>query len=1290
LNEKESNRSISSAAGSVAFLAGGGELGARLRAFDWTSTPLGPPQDWPQSLKTAVRIMLTSRQPIWIGWGEELTYLYNDPYKSIIGGKHPEALGQPVSAVWREIWDEIGPMLSSAMSGDEGTYVEEQLLIMERNGYPEETYYTFSYSPIPEDGAGGGRAGGIICANTDDTRRVLGERQIALLRELATETADARTREEACTRSARALASNPRDVLFALIYMADPDGQSVSLAGAYGIEAGHPAAPGSAALDDSRWPFADVLRTQEPRLVSDLATRFPCALPSGATGASGAWRQPPAQAAVLPIGATGETGRPGVLIVGLNPFRLYDDNYQGFLSLAAGQIAASIGHAHAYEEERKRAETLAELDRAKTTFFSNISHEFRTPLTLMLGPVDEILAGSQDEVLPDHWELLSLVHRNGLRLQRLVNMLLDFSRIEAGRVQASYEPTDLSSFTRELASTFRSACEKAGLELVVSCPPLPEPVYVDRDMWEKVVLNLVSNAFKFTLEGKIEVALQAVDGNAQLTVRDTGAGIPPQEMPKLFERFHRVEGTPRRTLEGSGIGLALVQELVRLHGGEVRAESELGRGTTFFVTLPFGKEHLAADRIRPARTPASTPAGAAPFVEEAMRWIPDTAAALQPADGSFFSAGLPLPTASPADGGQRPRILLADDNSDMRDYIHRLLTPEYEVTAVADGMAALRAARDERPDLVLTDVMMPGLDGFGLLRELRADPDLRGLPILLLSARAGEESRVEGLDAGADDYLVKPFSAREMLARVGAHLQMARLRREAAEALHASHARFEALVNAAPIGIYFVDAEMQIRQVNPLALPVFGEIDNLIGRDFVEVIHILWPQEYADEIVARFRHTLATGEPYFVAERIEERRDRKVLEYYEWHVHRIALPDGQYGLVCYFSDISRHVLARQALAEADRRKDEFLATLAHELRNPLAPIRNMLELMKRADDDRPLREQARSTMERQLRHMIRLIDDLLDVSRISRGKLKLKRERAELASMIHQAVEACRPLAAGGHLEVTVTLPPEPIFLDADPVRLTQVFGNILNNSCKYTDPGGRIWLTAERQGSDAIVKISDTGVGIPPDTLDGIFEMFAQIDRTLERSQGGLGIGLTLVKRLVEMHEGTVTAYSEGPGRGSEFVVRLPILAETPKADPGLEPAVQRATTGRRILVVDDNQDSAMSLAMLLELSGHEVRTAFDGLQALDAAGELRPEIVLMDLGMPNLNGYEAARRIRAQPWGEPMILIAVTGWGQDEDRRRTAEAGFNGHLVKPVDYNAFMELLTSLPAEERRHPSL
>ena len=353
-------------------------------------------------------------------------------------------------------------------------------------------------------------------------------------------------------------------------------------------------------------------------VVTELGQRFG-PLPGGA------WPEPPHQAVVLPVAKPGQTRPAGFVVAGISPRRPLDDGYRGFLDLLAGQVATAVANARAYEEERRRAEALAELDRAKTAFFSNVSHEFRTPLTLMLGPLEDALALPGQGALPVRRETLEIVHRNGLRLLRLVNTLLDFSRIEAGRVRASYEPTDLAAFTADLASNFRSACEKAGLTLTVDCSPLPESVFVDRGMWEKVVLNLLSNAFKFTCEGGLSVSLRLVQHAAELRVSDTGTGIPPEEMPRLFERFHRVENARGRTHEGSGIGLALVQELVRLHGGSITAESEIGKGTTFLVSVQLGSAHLPREQIGISRSPDLTATGASPFVEEAMRWLPTRA-----------------------------------------------------------------------------------------------------------------------------------------------------------------------------------------------------------------------------------------------------------------------------------------------------------------------------------------------------------------------------------------------------------------------------------------------------------------------------------------------------------------------------------------------------------------------------------------------------------------------------------------------------------------------------------------
>jgi len=375
--------------------------------------------------------------------------------------------------------------------------------------------------------------------------------------------------------------------------------------------------------------------------------------------------------------------------------------------------------------------------------------------------------------------------------------------------------------------------------------------------------------------------------------------------------------------------------------------------------------------------------------------------------------------------------------------------------------------------------------------------------------------------------------------------------------------------------------------------------------------------------------------------------------------------------------------SEEALRESDRRKDEFLALLAHELRGPLATLQIGLELMKRAGSDEDLLRQARGSMERQLGQLVRLIDDLLDVSRITRNKIDLRRELVELAALIHQSIEDCRPFAESARHEVSVALPSEPMYVEADPARLAQVFGNILHNACKYTEPGGHIGVTAELHDDEVAVKIKDTGVGIPSNKLSSIFEMFLQVDRTLERSQGGLGIGLSLVKRLVEMHGGSVKALSDGPGRGSEFVVRLPVAAKR-RSLKTAEPASEPVPPSRRILIVDDNTDSAASLALLLQASGHAAFTAHDGLEALNAAERLQPDAILLDLGLPKLNGYEVCRRLREQPWGKHVVIVALTGWGQIEDRQRSMDAGFDAHMVKPPDYTALMQLLMPVSSAE------
>ncbi|MGH8480080.1 MAG: chemotaxis protein CheB [Gammaproteobacteria bacterium] len=524
--------------------------------------------------------------------------------------------------------------------------------------------------------------------------------------------------------------------------------------------------------------------------------------------------------------------------------------------------------------------------------------------------------------------------------------------------------------------------------------------------------------------------------------------------------------------------------------------------------------------------------------------------------------------------------------------------------------------------------------------------------------------------------------------------------RESEERLRRNAEMFSKLVDQSPFGIYIVDSEFRIAQVSTGAQPVFRNVQPLIGRHFGEAIRIIWPEPFASEVIDIFRHTLETGEPHVAPSLTGQRHDVDVVESYEWQIHRLTLPDGEYGVACYFFDATRLRQAEEQLRrystdllEADRRKNEFLAMLAHELRNPLAPIRNALEVLRLTEGNGAAVQAACAMMERQLGQLVRLVDDLLDVSRISRGKIELRKERIEVASAVHYAVEAARPLCERMDHELTVTLPPQPVYLNADPTRLAQVVGNLLTNACKFTERGGRIGLTVEREpprsppsqggaGGVAVIRVRDTGIGIATEELPRIFEMFTQLDTSLERSRSGLGIGLTLVKNLVEMHGGTVEVHSAGLGQGSEFMVRLPIVVETPELPP--EPAAHAPTptTARRILVVDDNRDSAESLTMLLNLTGYETHTAYDGLEAVEAAAAFRPDVILLDIGLPKLNGFEAARKIREQQSDKSLVLVALTGWGQEEDRRRSEEAGFNAHMVKPVDYAALTKLLAALQA--------
>ncbi len=760
---------------------------------------------------------------------------------------------------------------------------------------------------------------------------------------------------------------------------------------------------------------------------------------------------------VLPISSG--TQIVGALVAGVSRFLRLAGDYRDFFDLAAARVSAAIANARAYEEERRRAEALAELDRAKTAFFSNVSHEFRTPLTLMLGPVEDVLAKPAEQLLPEHRELLTVAQRNGLRLQKLVNTLLDFSRIEAGRVQAAYEPTDLADDDRragqQLPLGLRAGRARARRGLPAAARTrLRRPRDVGEDRPQPPLQRV-----QVHLRGRDRRRLRPAAGGR-------GAGGPRHRdrhsrrgVPHVFERFHRVEDARGRTHEGTGIGLALVQELVKLHGGSVAVESAPGRGSTFTVSIPTGKAHLPAERI----------GRRAPWTRR--RWVPDPTSRRRSAGsrmrdrsrasrraGSRPDASSPSPSASTAsfalpaterETSGRARILWADDNADMRDYVRRLLSARYDVETVADGQAALAAVRARRPDLVLADVMMPKLDGFGLLRALRADPATRSLPVILLSARAGEEARIEGLEAGADAYLVKPFSARELLAYVSTRLELGRLR-----------ARLER--------------------------------------------------------------------------------------------------------------------ARARAEKANRAKDEFLATLSHELRTPLNAMLGWVRLLQSGALDEAAARAGLEVVDRNVNLQAKLITDLLDISRIISGKLTLELPAVDLTAVVASAVETMRPSAEAKGVTLVTTLAPGSISVLGDGERLQQVVEPPVERDEVHSD--GRPRDGPARTAAIGSPRCQRHGQGyrrrVPPSRL----RAFRQADGSSTRADAGLGLGLAIVRHIVELHQGSVRAESAGEGKGATFTVDLPIAPpaaarrkarSTSAARPGVrerpEPARRCPGAGRR-----------------------------------------------------------------------------------------------------------------------------
>jgi signal transduction histidine kinase/DNA-binding response OmpR family regulator len=1178
------------------WLVGGGEMGDLVRAKEWSSTPLGPRETWPQSLRTAVSLCLSSNFPINIIWGLEHTQIYNDGYRIVCGDVHPRALGENYKVTWASAWPVIGESFDRALAG-ERMFLENQRMFLNRlGGALEETFFTFSHSPIGDEA---GAVGGLFHPVTETTATMLAERRTRALRDLAARLGTAADEASVATHTADILSGFAFDLPFLLYYVLEPKSGSYRLAAHYGIRPGTAVTPMSVDAHAANvWPIAEVLSSLRTAEVED----FPSLL---AGERCGPYEEPPKRALIIPVVVPAAERPPGLIITGASSRLPFNETYRSFYDLLGVTIAGTLSTVRAREDERRRAEALAEIDRAKTAFFSNVSHEFRTPLTLMLGPLEDTLA-SAHVAAPDR-ERLTVAHRNSLRLLKLVNTLLDFSRIEAGRVQAVYEPTDLAVATAELASVFRSAVEKAGLKLVVDCPPLSEPAYIDREMWDKIVLNLLSNAFKFTFEGQIEVRLREYAGQFELSICDTGTGIPAHELPKLFERFHRVAGAHGRTHEGSGIGLALVQELVKLHGGFVSAESDYGTGSIFKVVIPRGRSHLPAEQIGGARTLASTGLGATPFVEEALRWLPEAAAPEQEQIIEDFALPQLLQTSS----GERASIVLADDNADMRDYMRRLLSPHYNVEVVGDGEAALAAVARRKPDLVLTDIMMPRLHGMELLARLRADPATSTLPIILLSARAGEESRVEGMQSGADDYLIKPFSARELLARVEAHLKMARFRTEVSKTLRDSEERYRALVTASSDVVYCMS-------------PDWNEMRYLHGKDFIahtERPSAGWLEKYIHpddqiRVTAAIQEAIRTKTP-FELEHPVIRVDGTM----GWTHSRAVPVPGADGNIAEWFGAARDITERK---RAEETQQLLLGELNHRVKNILASVQAIAQHTLRSTRNPA---QFAESFAGRIQSMAK-VHSLLTATTWQGADLReIIRDQ-----LLHCTVDETRVTASGP----PVNLEPQMA------LHFALMLHELGTNCTKYgalSDSGGRVAISWSVEDHSILMRWQERGG--PPVT--------APIKT---------GFGTTLIEQSAKGEGGDARMSVEVDGVAWDITLPLPRPIST-KARPqpvlngaparqGVQgvPKPSGKLDGKRFLVVEDEPLVALDLSAGLREAGAEVVASTGTASvALEIINNKSLDAALLD---GNLHG-RPVDEIAAALTRRNVPFVFVTGYGRE-----------------------------------------
>jgi len=1125
-------------------------MGELIRSMDWSTTPLGPIASWPQSLRTSVSLCLSSTFPILIAWGPETIQLYNDSYRPICGAKHPESMGQNFRICWETALPVVGDAFTRGQQG-EGTYIKDQRMFLDRYGYLEEAFMTFSFAPIRDES---GEVGGIFHPITETTDKMLSARRTQVLRMLAAQTGQAKTNEAIYTGLTNVQDDVALDLPFVLFYELDNEGKQAKLVNTMGLTAASilPFELANLQVDDTAW----LANLAEPVVINDLSQQL-------GTLVAGPYPEYPHTAVRLPILLSTRDKPVGFIVAGASPRRALDQEYRSFYDLLANTINTAYSNVYAYQQEQQRAETLAAIDRTKTAFFSNVSHEFRTPLTLMLGPLEELMQANDLQV---YKEPIEATHRNALRLLKLVNNLLDFSRLEAGRTKASFRPVDLTGLTTDLASTFRSLIERAGLQFIVDCHPMPSVVYADAEMWEKIVLNLLSNAFKYTLQGSIRVDLAAESGQAVLRVTDTGVGIPAHELPHMFERFHRIENAGGRTYEGSGIGLSLVHELVSLHGGTINVASLEGQGSTFTVRIPLGKAHLPAEQLIEGSYSSQVSNLADSFLQEAV-------AMLSEQNSTAISQELPVP----AEWESNPAmsILVVDDNADMRAYLTRLLNPHFNVKTARNGAEAIEQLADNVPELILSDIMMPVMDGKELLRQVKQNPATAHIPLIFLSARAGQEARIDGLEAGADDYLVKPFSGPELLSKVRTQITLDQSRRQVG-------VRLQNLVQNAPVAMMLMKgSDLTIDLINQAMLELVHRDGNVLGKSLLTAFPELTDQPFLD----RCQRVLQTGsaDQGWKVEMPVQRNGELTTGYFNILLTPYYEGTKVTGVLEVCTEVTDLVLSNQALTASEAAYRQLSTELDGQVQERTAELEASVRELKRSNDNlqqfayiashdlqEPLRKiQSFGTilkdqygeqlgegashltrMQTAAARMSTLIRDLLSFSRIATHRELV--EVVPLSSLVTAVLADLEITISETNAHVQVDQLPN---VQGDASQLGQLFQNLLSNAVKFRQPNTEPLIHISSRSVVATdlpatvhparlasayyeISVTDNGIGFDEKYLDRIFQIFQRLHSKSEFA--GTGIGLAICAKVVMNHGGAITASSK-PGEGSTFSVYLP-----------------------------------------------------------------------------------------------------------------------------------------------------